>query len=196
MRRTVLLLTAAMLAITPAAAQRLRYLNPQDVAEAQRDHAELVRELGGAETGPRAAYVESVGRRVGSFSGVANPGQALHFTTLNSAVENAFSVPGGYVYATRQLLSLMDDESELAFALGHEVGHVAANHAHIREQYEQRSSGGILGQIVGTIFRDSYLGTVLRARAALQTLSFSRDQEYQADQLALRYMIRAGYDPA
>ena len=128
--------------MTPAAAQRLRYLDPQDVAEAQREHAQVVQELGGAETGPRAAYVESVGRRVGAYSGVANPGQALHFTTLNSAVENAFSVPGGYVYVTRQLMTLMDDESQLAFALGHEVGHIAANHAHIREQYARRSTFG------------------------------------------------------
>jgi len=83
MRRTILLLAAAALAITPAAAQRLRTLNPQDVAEAQRYHAALVQELGGAETGPRATYVESVGRRVGAVSGIANPGQELHFTTLN-----------------------------------------------------------------------------------------------------------------
>src|SRR3954466_2976080 len=174
MRRTVLLLTAAMLAITPAAAQRLRYLSPQDVAEAQREHAELVRELGGAETGPRAAYVESVGRRVGAYSGVANSGQALHFTTLNSAVENAFSVPGGYVYVTRQLMTLMDDESELAFALGHEVAHIAANHAHAREQYVQRSSSGIFGSILGAIFGNSVVGQVLQQRARLDTLSFSR----------------------
>jgi predicted Zn-dependent protease len=194
--RNFLLVAAAALSLTPAAAQQARYLDPRDVAEAQKEHTELVQELGGAETGPRAAYVTSVGRRVGAQSGVASPTQTLHFTTLNSAVENAFSVPGGYVYVTRQLMGLMDDESELAFALGHEVGHVAANHAHIREQYEQRNTGGILGQIVGVIFGDSYLSNVIRARAALQTLSFSRDQEYQADELGLRYMIRAGYDPA
>ena len=195
MRRTVLLLAAAALAIAPAAAQQLRYLNPQDVAEAQRDHAELVRELGGAETGPRAAYVESVGRRVGAIAGIANPGQALHFTTLNSAVENAFSVPGGYVYITRQLMGLMDDESQLAFALGHEVGHVAANHAHIREQYANRNPLGVFGSIIGAIFGPG-ITDVLQARARLDTLSFSREQEYQADTLGLRYMIAAGYDPA
>src|SRR6476469_3553852 len=195
MRRTVLLLAAAAMSITPAAAQRLRYLNPQDVAEAQRDHGELVRELGGAETGPRAAYVESIGRRVAAYSGVANPGQALHFTTLNSAVENAFSVPGGYVYVTRQLMDLMDDESQLAFALGHEVGHVAANHAHIREQYAQRNPLGVFGSLIGAIF-GSGITDVLTARARLDTLSFSRDQEYEADTLGLRYMVAAGYDPA
>src|SRR6478609_8920214 len=177
MRRSMLLLAAAAIAVTPVAAQqRLRYLNPQDVAEAQRQHAELVQELGGAETGPRAAYVESIGRRVSAFSGVANPGQAFHFTTLNSAVANAFSVPGGYVYVTRQLMGLMDDESQLAFALGHEVGHVAANHAHIREQYAQRNPLGVFGQIIGAIFGP--VGDVLQARSKLNLLSFSRDQEY------------------
>jgi predicted Zn-dependent protease len=136
MRKRVLYLAAAIAALSPAitAAQPLRYLDPRDVAEAQREHAQFIQELGGAEAGPRAAYVESVGRRVGAYTGIANPGQALHFTTLNSPVENAFSVPGGYVYITRQLMTLMDDESQLAFALGHETAHIAANHAHIREQ--------------------------------------------------------------
>jgi predicted Zn-dependent protease len=197
MRKALLLLATAAIALAPARAQQqLRYLNPQDVAEAQREHAALVQELGGAETGPRAAYVESIGRRVAAYSGVANPGQSMHFTTLNSAVENAFSVPGGYVYVTRQLLTLMDDESQLAFALGHEVGHVAANHAHVREAYAQRSTYGWLGQIVGAIFGNNVFGGYLQARAKLDFLSFSREQEYQADQLGIRYMIAAGYDPA
>ena len=195
MPRAFLLLASAVLALAPAAAQQLRYLNPQDVAEAQRDHAELVRELGGAETGPRAVYVQSVGRRVSAFSGIASPGQTLHFTTLNSAVENALSVPGGYVYVTRQLMGLMDDESQLAFALGHEVGHIAANHAHIREQYAERNSVGIFGQIMGAIFGRG-VSDILQARARLDMLSFSREQEYEADTLSLRYMISAGYDPA
>lgn len=195
MRKAFLMLAAAAVALAPASAQGPRYLNPQDIAEAQRQHSALVEEFGGAETGARAAYVESVGRRVGAFSGVANPGQALHFTTLNSAVANAMSVPGGYVYVTRQLLTLMGDESELAFALGHEVGHIAANHAHIREQYAQRNTWGVFGQILGAIFGGSPVGNILAERAALQTLSFSREQEYQADDLSLRYLIAAGYDP-
>src|SRR3954454_9113696 len=193
--RKFLLLAAAALALTPAAAQQVRYLDPRDVAEAQKEHAELVQELGGAESGPRAAYVAFVGRRVGAQSGVASPGQALHFTTLNSPVENAFSVPGGYVYVTRQLMSLMDDESQLAFALGHEVGHIAANHAHIREAYARRNPFGVFGQIVGAIFGPSVFSNVIQARAKLDTLSFSREQEYQADTLGLSYMIQAGYDP-
>jgi predicted Zn-dependent protease len=195
MRRTILIITAAVLALAPASAQQLRTLDARDVAEAQRDNAQIVRELGGAETGPRAIYVQAVGRRVGSQSSIANAGQALHFTTLNSAVENAFSLPGGYVYITRQLMGLMDDESELAFALGHEVGHIAANHAHIRKQYASRDPLGVFGQIIGAIF-GSGVADVLTERSKLDLLSFSRDQEYQADTLGLHYMMAAGYDPA
>lgn len=199
MRKSFLLLFAAVLALTPAAAQQARYLDPQDVAEAQRENAQVIEELGGAENGPRAAYVASVGRKVAAFSGIAYAGQVLHFTTLNSAVENAFSVPGGYVYVTRQLLSLMGDESQLAFALGHEVGHIAANHAHQREEVEREAEQEALpyimmGQMMGGYASQIALRNLLAVK--LQTLSFSREQEYEADTLGLRYMIAAGYDPA
>ena len=109
MRIPLSLLAATAVVLAPAAAAQTagRVLNPRDVANAQRQHAELVAEFGGAETGARGAYVESVGRRVTAFSGIANPAAAFRFTTLNSAVENAFADPGGYVYITRQLLSLI-----------------------------------------------------------------------------------------
>ena len=197
MRRPILLLVAGAAALSPAAAQAPRYLDPRDVTEAQRQHGEMVQEFGGAETGPRAAYVQAVGQRVGNYSGIASPGQSLHFTLLNSPVENALSVPGGYVYITRQLMTLMDDESQLAFALGHETGHIAANHAHVREQYAQRGDiFGVLGQIVGAVFGVGGIGSALSQQAELRTLSFSRDQEYQADSLSLRYITAAGYNPA
>jgi len=92
-------------------------------------------------------------------------------------------------------MTLMDDESQLAFALGHEVGHIAANHAHIREQYAQQSRYGVFGQIFGAIFGGSPLGNYIQQRSKLDLLSFSRDQEYQADTLGLRYLIASGYDP-
>ena len=198
MRKSFWLAAAALVAISPGivAAQALRYLDPRDVAQAQKENAEFVQDFGGAETGARAAYVQSVGNRVARFSGIANAGQALHFTTLNSAVENAFSVPGGYVYITRQLMVLAGDESQLAFALGHEVGHIAANHAHIREQYVRNNAYGVFGQILGSVFGGTPVGRMIQERAALNTLSFSREQEYQADTLGLRYMTAAGYDAA
>ena len=199
MRSVFLLLgTASLVATSTLVSAQVRVLDPRYVRESTQEHAEIVQELGGAETGPRAAYVEAVGRRVAAPSGVAP--NAYRFTLLNSAVENAFATPGGYIYVTRQLMALMDNESELAFALGHEVGHVAANHAQQRESAASRNSVlGVLGAILGSVVGGGFGGAIAQAvqtRAQLATLSFSRDQEYQADTLGLRYLIGAGYDPA
>jgi predicted Zn-dependent protease len=97
-------------------------------------------------------------------------------------------------------MALMDNEAELAFALGHEAGHIAANHARSRQAVSQRNSilgvlGAVLGAVVGTGFGD-LLSRGAQQAAQMRTLSFSRDQEYQADRLATRYLIAAGYDPA
>ena len=201
--RTNKLLAGLAIVVIPAAALAQaapRYLSQRDVVEAQRQHPELVAEFGGAETGARGAYVESVGRRVATYSGIANPGQTYHFTALNSAVENAFAVPGGYVYITRQLMGLMNDESELAFVLGHETGHIAANHARARKAAATRNSIlGVLGAILGSAVGGNVFGNMIsqsaQQYAQLATLGFSRDQEYQADTLGIRYMLAAGYDP-
>lgn len=203
MRKALMVLSAGalLLSSTAVTAQYARRtLDPRLVAEAQREHPALVEEYGGADTGARGAYVAAVGNRVATQSGIANPAAAYRFTLLNSAVENAFAVPGGYVYVTRQLLTLLNDESEMAFALAHEVGHVAAGHAQAREAYARRSTiGGLLGAILGSFIGGGYgsiLSQMSQQRAKLQTLSFSRDQEYQADTLGLRYLIGSGYDPA
>src|SRR5215210_9498538 len=203
MRNPALLLAATAVALSPAAStaqSSVRYLDPREAAEAQKQHAELITEFGGAETGARGAYVESVGRRVAAYSGVANSSAVLRFTTLNSAVENAFAVPGGYVYITRQLMTLMDDESQLAFALGHEAGHIAANHHRARQSAARRNSvQGIFGALLGSLLGGglgSSIAQMSQQRAQLATLGFSREQEYQADMLGTRYIVAAGYDPA
>jgi predicted Zn-dependent protease len=201
MRTPLALLVATAVLISPATAQpqpqqRLSYLNPRDVQEAARQHPEIVEELGGAETGQRAAYVEGVGRRVAAYSGTANAGQVYHFTTLNSAVENAFAVPGGYVYITRQLMGIMNDESELAFVVGHETGHIAANHAQARKSAAARSSiWGVLGSILGAVVGIEGIGGLAQQFTKSRLLSFTRAQEYQADVLGIRYITAAGYDP-
>ena len=201
MRSILLLLCTAAVAAAPAVSSAQiagRVISPRYVQESQQDHPKLIAEFGGAETGPRASYVDAVGHRVAAYSGVSP--SYYRFTVLNSAVENAFATPGGYVYITRQLMALMDNESELAFALGHEVGHVAANHAQARESYARRSSvlgvlGVILGSVVGGGFGNA-VAEMAQTRAQLATLSFSREQEYQADTLGLRYLVNAGYDPS
>ena len=185
MRTSLALLTATAVIVTPALAQaqaqqRLSYLNPREVQEAARQHPQIVEEFGGAETGPRGAYVEIVGRRVAAYSGTVNAGQVYRFTALNSAVENAFAVPGGYVYITRQLMGIINDEAELPFVVGHETGHIAANH-HQQRKSAQRSSSiwGILGAVVGAVVGNDAFGGLISQGAQqfskARLLGFSRN---------------------
>jgi predicted Zn-dependent protease len=194
MRSTRLFLAATALATSGIAIAQVRGLSQRDVVESQRAHPQVLAEYGGAETGARGAYVESVGRRVAATSGL--PAGSLRYTALNSAVENAFALPGGSVYVTRQLMGLINDEAELGFVLGHETGHIAARHAQARESVSRRNSiFGVLGAVLGAAVGSDTIGSLLSQGAQLRTLSFSRAQEYQADTLGIRYLSSAGYDP-
>ncbi|MGV2496129.1 M48 family metalloprotease [Pelagerythrobacter aerophilus] len=164
-------------------------------------HPQLLAEFGGAMTGPQAQYVEQVGKNIAVQSGLGNAQSDFTVTLLNSSVNNAFAIPGGYVYTTRQLVTLMNNEAELAGVLGHEVGHVAARHSQRRQAAAQQNTLlGAAGAILsGILLGDSGIGQQI-SRGILQgsqmlTLRFSRDQELQADELGIQYLNRAGYDP-
>uniref|UniRef100_UPI0030DBC81E M48 family metalloprotease n=1 Tax=uncultured Parasphingorhabdus sp. TaxID=2709694 RepID=UPI0030DBC81E len=86
------------------------------VAEKQKGaeaHPQLLEEFGGAYTGPQVAYVVQVGQNIAVQSGLGNARSDFTVTLLNSPVNNAFAIPGGYVYLTRQLMALMNDEAEM-----------------------------------------------------------------------------------
>lgn len=177
---------------------------PISAAEAQQGaqyHQQFLNEFGGAMTGSQAAYVEQVGKNIAVQSGLANSQSAFNVTLLNSSVDNAFAVPGGYVYVTRQLVSLMNNEAELAGVLGHEVGHVAARHSASRQRQAQRNSIlGAIGSILsGVLLGDSSLGQlgqqIFSTAPQLLTAQYSRRQETEADNLGIQYLKNAGYDP-
>jgi predicted Zn-dependent protease len=195
--RTLIALSASAATLgfaAEASAQRARAISQSAASQAAKQHPQIVEQFGGAETGSRGAYVTSVGRKIAAQSGVPGGGSGVFtITTLNSPVMNAFAVPGGYVYITRQLMGLMDDEAEMASVLGHEVGHIAARHS------ESRQTRGLLSQI-GAVLVGVVTGSGQLAQLAGQVsqglfLQFSRGQEFQADDLGIRYMTAAGYDP-
>lgn len=163
-------------------------------------HPQFLAEFGGAMTGSQATYVEQIGKNVAVQSGLGNARESFTVSLLNSPVHNAFAVPGGYVYTTRQLVTLMNNEAELAAVLGHEVGHVAARHSQRRQQAAQRNSiFGLLGAIgssvlLGNSQAGQTLSRTLMQGSQLLTLRFSREQELQADDLGIEYLGKAGYD--
>ena len=165
------------------------------------NHPKLLAEFGGAMSGPQAQYVEQVGKNIAFQSGLGNARESFTVSLVNSSVNNAFAIPGGYVYSTRQLVSLMNNEAELAGVMGHEVAHVAARHSQRRQQTAQRNSIlGVLGAVAsGVLLGDSglgkQLGETLLQGSQLLTLRFSRSQELEADQLGIQYLQKAGYDP-
>jgi len=179
-------------------------ISPAERKQGTDAHPQLMAEFGGAYNGPQAAYVNRVGQNIAVQSGLSRSPSDFTVTLLNSPVNNAFAIPGGYVYVTRQLMALMNDEAELAGVLGHEVGHVAAQHSKKRQSAATRNQIlGVLGAVLGGAIGDNGgllggLGGLLQNNslrvAQLATLGFSRSQELQADQLGVQYLRSAGYD--
>ncbi|MGF7147750.1 putative Zn-dependent protease [Sphingomonas zeicaulis] len=190
-------------AAVPVASQsgRAVSISQADKQLGSQEHPKMLAEFGGAYNAPQAAYVTRIGRKIAVQSGLSNSQGDFTVTLLNSPVNNAFAIPGGYVYITRQLTGLINDEAELASVMGHEVGHVAARHAAKRNQQQ---SLGTLGTLLGTLGAGLLTGSdeiarmaqqVLGTGAQLWVLGYSRSQEYEADDLGVRYLVSAGYDP-
>ena len=203
MKKSVLLIGVALFAISAKKPDVLPTAQPMTAKDKQvgaKAHTEILQEFGGAYTGPQANYVRTIGQKIAVQSGLSNSQSDFTVTLINSPVNNAFAVPGGYVYVTRQLLALMNNEAELASVLGHEVGHVAARHSAKRQSRAQMgglaaAGATILGAVLGGS-QGAQLGQQLGGQLATRwVLGFSRAQEYQADDLGITYLAKGGYDP-
>jgi predicted Zn-dependent protease len=119
----------------------------------------------------------------------------LHYkvTMLNSQSINAFALPTGQLYVTRGLVALANDESELASVLAHEMGHVIARHAEIREEQARRAD--LVSRVVTGVVSDPEIGALALAKSKLELASFSRAQELEADAIGIGIAARAGFDP-
>jgi predicted Zn-dependent protease len=188
-----LMVWAISCALNPVTHKReLMLLSPADeVAMGKQTDPQVIQTFGKYEDADLARYVTALGKKLGALS--HQPNLAYSVTVLDSPVVNAFAVPGGYVYLTRGILAYLNDEAELAGVVAHEIGHIAARHSaqqYSRAQVAQLGLG--LGSMVSKTFR-KYAG-VAQVGVGMLFLSFSREDERQADTLGVEYSSKAGYD--
>ena len=157
-----------------------------------KEHPKIVKSFGGIyQNNELIKYIKGIGNKITTNSGIAN--FRWTFTILDSPIVNAFALPGGYVYITRGLLALANDEAEIASVIGHEIAHVTARHSAQRHAKSTFSSLGlnilniVVGQPVITNIANIGMQGVLSA--------FSRSEELEADELGIEYIINAKYDP-
>jgi predicted Zn-dependent protease len=194
-----LLVFLASCAINPVSGQHeFMLLNEQEEVQlgGQTD-AQIVKEYRLYPDPRLTSYVEPIGQRLAKTSHRAE--LPFQFKILDSAAVNAFAVPGGYVYVTRGILSSLNSEAELAGVLGHEIGHITARHSAQQYSRAQVAQVGLgIGSIVGAVF--PVIGGLTTGLAQVGVgmlfLSFSRDNERQADSLAVEYASKTGYDGA
>jgi predicted Zn-dependent protease len=142
-------------------------------------------------------YVSDLGHKLAAVS--ERPDLEWEFHAVDSSVINAFALPGGKVFITRGLMQELNNEAQLAGVLGHEVGHVTAQH--IGQQMTRAMIITGIGVGVGVAGEQTdndwlkVLGVGTSVGGGIYMLSYGRDQETQSDELGVRYMTKLGYNP-
>jgi predicted Zn-dependent protease len=159
---------------------------------AQREHLRILAAYGGAYQDARveALISKTVDRLVAASE---RPDMHYKVTILNSPAINAFALPNGHLYVTRGLVALANDTSELASVLSHEMAHVIARHAAIRE--DQIRIAALRSRVATDLFNDPQMGALALAKSKIALATFSRGQELEADGIGVGISSRAGFDP-
>jgi predicted Zn-dependent protease len=135
-------------------------------------------------------YVQRVGLELARTS--QRPELPWSFGVVDDPTPNAFALPGGYIFITRGLMSLLNSEAELASVLGHEIGHVTARHSVTQISQQQLAQLGLgLGGILFPQVQP--FSEAIGAGLSLLFLKHGRDAERQADRLGFEYALGEGY---
>ncbi len=158
----------------------------------EREHERILASYGGVYDDPQleALISKTVERLVAASD---RPDQGYKVTILNSGAVNAFALPTGQLYVTRGLIALANDTSELSSVLSHEMAHVLAKHAAIRE--DQARQAALVTRVVTDMSSDPDLTALALAKTKLTMASFSRSQEFEADGMGVAMAARAHFDP-
>ncbi len=172
----------------PAAAALLS--EADEIRIGQQAAQELESEFGVVADPVQNARLAGIGRRVAAVSD--RPGLPWTFKVLRSRDVNAISLPGGFIYATEGMLRFVQSDHELAFVMAHEVGHVSARH-HVAMIERHYFYVIVVRVLFGGDPTSSQIADIVRF---FLTRGFSRENEFDADRLAVTFAHRARFDAA
>lgn len=163
----------------------------QEVAMGREGAAQVEQSIGLVDDAALQQYVHRVGTALAARS--QRPDLPWSFRVVDDPTPNAFALPGGFIFVTRGLLALMENEAELAGVLGHEIGHVTARHS---VQQLSRAQLAQVGLGIGAVLSPTVarLGDLAGTGLQLLFLKYGRDDERQADDLGFDYALAASYD--
>ena len=191
---TSALLTATGCAVNPATGQRQFMLisESEEIEMGREADGPITESLGLYESEALQATVSDLGNEMASRS--ERPALPWSFKLVDDPMVNAFALPGGFIFITRGIMAALNSEAELAGVIGHEIGHVTARHSASQMSSQQLQQ---IGLGVGSILSSDVASVagVLSAGLGLLNMRYSRGDESQSDELGVRYMSRAGYDP-
>jgi predicted Zn-dependent protease len=144
------------------------------------------------------AYVTEIGNRILSHSNKASFDYT--FSVFNSSGINAFATPGGYIYINKGLITVVENEAQLAGVMAHELAHANSRHvASIIEKSKKLNIAMLAGIIAGVLLggdASAALAMFSVAGATTMSLKYQRDHEEEADRLGIGYLADSGYYPA
>ncbi len=180
----------------PATGQRqfASFMSPQQENKVgAEEHQKVLKQFGGlVKDKALTDYVTKIGQKLAQDT--ERPDVQYKFFLLDSPEANAFAIPGGYIYITRGILALANDEAELAAVIGHEIGHITGRHS--AERYSHGVVTSLGAAIIGAALDSPDVARAANIGKNLYLSSYSRSQENEADMLGVRYLHRAGYDPS
>ena len=171
----------------------------QEIALGLQARDKMAAQHGGAAAPDVYDFVQSIGERLVKHSDAGKSPYKFQFHALaDPKVVNAFALPGGQIFITEALRSRLN-EAEIAGVLGHEIGHVVGRHGAERMS-KMKLMQGITGAVLVATYDPRNAGAQKKAAMAMMlgqlvNMKFGRDQELESDQLGVRFMVQAGYDP-
>lgn len=182
-------------AVNPATGERqLSFMSEaQEIALGQQNDQQIVQQMGLYPDEGWQEYIQELGAELAAKS--ERPNLPWTFRVVDDPVVNAFALPGGYIYITRGILAHFNSEAELVSVLGHEIGHVTGRHGVERLSKAQLAQVGLGVATIAAGREYAGLAQMAGQGLGLLFLKFGRDDEREADDLGLRYLVRGGFAP-